>query len=71
MPRAKNGSLTKIGVLWQKLDFLAKTEISGPKKTLLDSNPVLAMTGKSYSKKQVAFSQMNISLLEIFVFFGG
>ena len=32
MPRAKNGSLTKIGVVWQKLDFWAKTEILGPKK---------------------------------------
>ena len=32
MPRAKNGSSTKIGVVWQKLDFLAKNQNFGPKK---------------------------------------
>ena len=32
MPRAKNGSLTKIGVVWQKSDFWAKNRNFGPKK---------------------------------------
>ena len=32
MPRAKNGSSTKIGVVWQKSDFLAKNWNFGPKK---------------------------------------
>ena len=31
MPRAKNGLLTKIGVVWQKLDFLAKDQDFVPK----------------------------------------
>ena len=30
--RAKNGSSTKIGVIWQKSDFLAKNRNFGPKK---------------------------------------
>ena len=60
MPRAKNGSSTKIGVVWQKLDFWTKNLSFGPKKrdSLLDSNHVLAMTGKSCSKKKVAFAQI-------------
>merc|ERR1711867_120950 len=32
MSRAKNGSSTKIGVVWQKSDFLAKNQNFGPKK---------------------------------------
>ena len=32
MPRAKNGSLTKIGVVWQKSDFWTKNRDFGPKK---------------------------------------
>ena len=32
MSRAKNGSSTKIGVVWQKLDFLAKNRNFGLKK---------------------------------------
>ena len=32
MPRAKNGSWTKIGVIWQKLDFSTKNRNFGPKK---------------------------------------
>ena len=32
MSRAKNGSSTKIGVVWQKSDFLAKNWNFGPKK---------------------------------------
>ena len=61
MPRAKNGSLTKIGVVWQKMDFWTKNRDFGPKKkhTLLGISHVLATTGKSCSKKKVAFSQMN------------
>ena len=68
MSRAKNGSSTKIGVVWQKSDFLAKNWNFGPKKEvpLLYSNHVLATTGKSCSKKKVAFSQINISLLRNF-----
>ena len=58
MVRAKNGSLTKIGVLWQK--FLDQKLKLGPKKEvpLLYPNHVLATTGKSCSKKKVAFAQI-------------
>ena len=49
-PRATKGSLTKIGVVWQKSDFLAKNRDFGPKKnSLLNGNHVLATTGKSCS----------------------
>ena len=60
MPRAKNGSLTKIGVVWQKSDFLAKNRNFGPKKreSLLVTHHVLATTEKSCSKKKVAFAQI-------------
>jgi len=60
MPRAKNGSLTKIGVVWQKLDFWAKNRNFGPKKRhpLLGIHHVLATTGKSCSKKKSAFAQI-------------
>ena len=60
MSRAKNGSSTKIGVVWQKSDFLAKNWNFGPKKRepLLYSNHVLATTRKSCSKKKVAFAQI-------------
>merc|ERR1712209_246297 len=60
MSRAKNGSLTKIGVVWQKSDFLAKNRNFGPKKrhTLLYPNHVLATTEKSCSKKKVDFAQI-------------
>ena len=34
MPRAKNGSSTKIGVIWQKSDFWTKNRNFGPKKRL-------------------------------------
>ena len=63
MTRAKNGSSTKIGVVWQKSDFLAKNWNFGPKKrhTLFNSNHVLATTGKSCSKKKVAFAQIMIT----------
>ena len=66
--RAEKGLLTKIGVIWQKLDFWPKNEISGPKKALLDSNHVLATTGKSCTKK-ILFSKTNISLFRFFVCF--
>ena len=64
MPRAKNGSSTKIWVVWQKSDFLAKNRNFGPKKrhTLFSPNYVLAMTGKSCAKKKVPFSKIDISL---------
>ena len=60
MARAKNGSSTKTGVVWQKSDFLAKNRNFGPKKrhTLFYSNHVLATTGKSCSKKKSAFAQI-------------
>ena len=60
MPRAKDGSSTKIGFVWQKLDFLAKNRNFGPKKEvpLLGIHHVLATTGKSCSKKKVAFAQI-------------
>jgi len=60
MPRAKNGSSTKIGVVWQKLDFWAKNQNFGPKKreSLLVTSHVLATTGKSCSKKKSAFAQI-------------
>ena len=43
MSRAKNGSSTKIGVVWQKSDFLAKNWNFGPKKreSLFSPNHVL------------------------------
>ena len=58
--RATNGSLTEIGVVWQKSDFLAKNRDFGPNKRvpLLYSNHVLATTGKSCSKKKRAFAQI-------------
>ena len=60
MPRAKIGSLTKIGVVWQKSDFWTKNRNFGPKKRepLLYFNHVLATTGKSCSKKKSAFAQI-------------
>ena len=60
MPRAKNGSSTKIGVIWQKSDFWAKNQNFGPKKreSLLVTHHVLATTGKICSKKKVAFAQI-------------
>ena len=60
MVRAKNGSSTKIGVVWQKSDFWAKNRNFGPKKkdSLFNPNHVLATTGKSSSKKKVAFAQI-------------
>ena len=60
MTRAKNGSSTKIGVVWQKSDFLAKNRNFGPKKreSLLVTHHVLATTEKSCSKKKVAFAQI-------------
>ena len=66
--RATNGPLTKIGVVGQKSDFSAQNRDFGPKKkrTLLGINHVLATPGKSCSKKKVAFSQINISLLRSF-----
>ena len=56
-----------------KIVFFVKNRDFGPKKksSLLDSNHVLATTGKSCSNIKVAFSQINISLLRNFgCFFG-
>ena len=60
MPRAKNGSLTKIGVVWQKSDFWTKNRDFGPKRnvTLFQVHHVLATTGKSCTKKKSAFAQI-------------
>ena len=60
LPRAKNGSWTKIRVVWQKLDFWTKNRNFGPKKrgSLFNPNHVLATTEKSCSKKKVAFAQI-------------
>ena len=60
MSRAKNGSSTKIGVVWQKSDFWAKNRNFGPKKKvpLLVIHHVLTTTGKSCSKKKSAFAQI-------------
>ena len=56
------GPITK-RLIWDrmaKLDFSAKNRDFGPKKkhTLLNSNHVLATTGKSSSKKKSAFAQI-------------
>jgi len=60
MLRAKNGSSTKIGVVWQKLDFLAKNRNCRPKKS--DHFLILTMfwplPKKSCPKKKVAFAQI-------------
>ena len=60
--------LTKIGVVRQKLDFLAKNRDFGPQKkdSLLKKHPVLATPGKECLKEKVGFSQINISLLRNF-----
>jgi len=51
--------------------FRPKDKISGPKKrSLLNSNHVLATTGKNCPKKKVAFSRINVSLSRNFGFFG-
>ena len=54
-------------------DFRAEIPIFWPqkKRTLFNSDHVLATTGQSCQKKKVPFSQMNISLLANFgIFFG-
>ena len=59
MPRAKIGSSTKNWGRMAKIGILdQKTEILGPKKKepLLSSNHVLGTTGKSCTKKKVAFA---------------
>ena len=55
MPRAKNGLLTKIEVVWKKSDFWTKNRIFGPKKRgpLLRANHVLATTKKVVQRKKV------------------
>ena len=58
--------MAKIGFLDLKPRFWAQK-----KESLLNSNHVLATTGKSCSKKKVAFSQINISLLRNFGWFFG
>ena len=72
MPRANNGSSTKIGVIWQKSDFLAKNWNFGPKKrhSLFAPNHVLATTEKSCSKKKGPFAQIIKGENGIFVLFG-
>ena len=55
------GGMAKIGFFGQKPRFGAQK-----KGSLLGTNHVLATTGKSCSKKKVASSQINISLLRNF-----
>ena len=55
------GHVAKIGFFGQKPRFRAQK-----KHPLLGTNHVLAKTVRSYSKKKVAFSQINISLLRNF-----
>ena len=65
------GHQPKLGLYGKKWIFGQKPRFWTQKKTLLDSNHVLTMSGKSYSKKKVAFSQIDISLLRNFwCFFG-
>ena len=54
------GHQRKLGPYGKNRIFGPKTKILGPKKrdSLLDSNHVLATTGKSCSKKKVAFAQI-------------
>ena len=57
------GHQQKLGSHGKNQIFGPKTEILGPKKhPLFQVHHVLATTGKSCSKKKVAFSQSNISL---------
>ena len=58
------GHMAKNGIFGQKPRFWAQK-----KHTLLNSNHVLATTGKSCSKKKVAFSQIYITLLRYFCCF--
>ena len=54
------GHRPKLGSYGQNWIFLAKNQNFGPKKKepLFDRNHVLATTGKSCSKKKVAFAQI-------------
>ena len=55
------------GLIAKNRIFWPKTEILGSKNvTLLGISHVLATTGKSCSKKKVAFAHINISLLRNF-----
>ena len=57
------GHRPKLGSYGKKLDFGAKNQNFGPKKreSLLVTSHVLATTGKSCSKKKVAFAQIIIT----------
>ena len=57
------GHRPKLGSYGKNRIFGPKTEISGPKKTLLDSSHVMAKAGKSCSKKKVPLSRINTRLL--------
>ena len=51
MSRAKNGSSTKIGVVWQKSDFLAKNRNFG-------DSPCSGHDRKKLFKEKSAFAQI-------------
>merc|ERR1711867_73451 len=61
MSRAKNGSSTKIGVVWQKSDFLAKNQNFGPKKKepLLFPYPCSGHDRKKLYKEKSCLSPNN------------
>ena len=48
-PRATNGLLTKIGVVWQKSDFLAKNRDFGPKIIILSKLEVTLLYAKCWT----------------------
>ena len=58
------GGMAKIGFLSQKPRFWAEK-----KRSLLSPNHVLATTGKSCSKKKVAFSRNKYQYQKLWVFF--
>ena len=71
MPRAKNGSLTKIGVVWQKSDFWTKNQNFGPKKEAHSFTLTMfwPQTEKVVQRKSCLFSNKYKSLKKCWVFF--
>ena len=72
MPKAKNGSLTKIVVVWQKLDFWTKKRNFGPKKNgpTFSNSPCSGHDWKKLFKEKSAFAQIirgEISFWAIFL----
>ena len=71
MLRAKNGSLTKIGVAWQKLDFWTKNRDFGPKKSVhfFTLTMFWPRPEKVVQRKSCLFSNKYKSLKKCWVFF--